>query len=263
MHFDVGRYLPSALGFGPGTAKPFKPPEATPPPPAQRAALSDASAAPPQGDDTDLAGKLDSASRGGTPLAPNVRTQLEDQLGASLSAVRIHTGSQAAELARSVAAASIPTGPAARLKYQVPFRPGEPPPLVEEPADLPNGDVLLYPILPHAAGIRRGIAGHRPARRGKSGVVRNCPLWLERADEEFVKDADAATARGRLTGPLRQVLTDIQATRDHLAPTSTRSTLSHCCNSAAQLAQPDVWRSATRRAPGPLRRTSTACPAAC
>jgi hypothetical protein len=108
LHFDVGRYLPSVLGFGPGSPKALgSPPSPVGPAPAQRTASGDA---PPPVQGSDLAGKLDSASRGGAPLAPTVRAPLEDQLGASLSAVRIHTDSQAADLARSVAAVAFTTG---------------------------------------------------------------------------------------------------------------------------------------------------------
>jgi hypothetical protein len=103
-----------------------------------------------------------------------------------------------------------------KVKYQVPFRPGEPPPLTEEPADMPSGDVLLYQIVNYgdvqqrydqaSAQLTKLTAAHPAlfgfARQGSSA-----------ATDAFVTETDASPARDRITEPLRRVLADIETTR--------------------------------------------------
>lgn len=102
----------------------------------------------------------------------------------------------------------------------MPFRPGEPPPLTEEPADLPNGDVLLHRIVPYDQvqqgydAASQAIAQLIGANPALYGMVR--PGGSSARTEEFVNEADAGAARARLTAPLRQVLRDINTTRGYL-----------------------------------------------
>jgi hypothetical protein len=106
LHLDVGQFLPKALGFGPGDANALgSPPDPNAPLPAQRSAVAGASTTP----DEDLASRL-ASSGSGTPLAPDVRGQLEQRLDGDLSSVRVHTDSSAAQLADAVDATAFTTG---------------------------------------------------------------------------------------------------------------------------------------------------------
>lgn len=53
---------------------------------------------------------IDSALGGGQPLAPDVREEMEDGIGADLSAARVHTDSTADELSRSIQAKAFTAG---------------------------------------------------------------------------------------------------------------------------------------------------------
>lgn len=53
---------------------------------------------------------LEAATAGGQPLDPEVRRHMESHLGADLSAVRVHTGSEAAAAAKSVQAHAYTVG---------------------------------------------------------------------------------------------------------------------------------------------------------
>ena len=57
-----------------------------------------------------VADRLRSSLSGGSPLPGGVQRQLEDGLGADLSAVRVHTGSQADALASSFGATAFTSG---------------------------------------------------------------------------------------------------------------------------------------------------------
>jgi outer membrane protein OmpA-like peptidoglycan-associated protein len=108
LHVDVGRLLPPILGFGPGSPSAIGgPPQPEPFVPGQRKAAgapTDAPGAP------DLAGRIAAAAGGGSPLQPQVQRRLESGLGADLSAVRVHTGGEADQLAGAVDAVAFTTG---------------------------------------------------------------------------------------------------------------------------------------------------------
>ena len=106
-----------------------------------------------------------------------------------------------------------------KVKYSVPFQPGVPPPLTEEPRDVPNGDLFAYKQVPYD----QVLAGYDAAAHAITDLVRvNPSLYGLIRDgksantEGFVTEKDPAAARERLTKPLRQVLTDINTTRSNL-----------------------------------------------
>ena len=74
----------------------------------QRAALTSQGAGPL---DPEIASAIDAQRGGGAPLGDDVRTDMEHHLGADLSAVRVHTGSEANTLNRAVQAEAFTTGP--------------------------------------------------------------------------------------------------------------------------------------------------------
>lgn len=106
-----------------------------------------------------------------------------------------------------------------KVKYSVPFRPGAPPPLREEPSDVPNGDLFAYKHVP----FELMQAGFDTATRAIRDLVRVNPALyglvrdgVSANTERFVTEGNAATARDQLTKPLRQVLADIGTTRGNL-----------------------------------------------
>lgn len=106
-----------------------------------------------------------------------------------------------------------------QVKYSVSFRPGEPPPLREEPVGVPNGDLFAYKQVPY----EMVQAGYDAANVAIKDLVRVNPALYglvrggtSAGTEAFVTDPNATSARDRLTRPLRQVLTDIGTTRANL-----------------------------------------------
>lgn len=74
-----------------------------------------------------VADRLRSSLSGGSPLPGGVQRQLEDGLGADLSGVRVHTGSQADSLASSFGATAFTSGSHMFFRngaYQPTTRPG-------------------------------------------------------------------------------------------------------------------------------------------
>jgi hypothetical protein len=61
--------------------------------------------------DTDVAKRIDSARGGGRAMAPDQLSRMESGFGADFSGIRIHEGSQAQELNRSLNAQAFTTGP--------------------------------------------------------------------------------------------------------------------------------------------------------
>lgn len=106
-----------------------------------------------------------------------------------------------------------------KVKYQVPFRPDEPPPLTHEPEGVPNGDIFVQPVVPFVDvqarydAAAQAIAHSTAANPGLIGLVQR---GSSAATEAFVSDANPASARDRLLAPLRRVLTDIGSTRANL-----------------------------------------------
>lgn len=105
------------------------------------------------------------------------------------------------------------------VKYQVKFIPGQPPPLVTEPPDLPNGDVLPRPVVSYADVQRqfddasKAIAARTEKYPALIGLARG---GSSAATEAFATDHDPAHAREKLTAPLKKVLEDIAKTRGFL-----------------------------------------------
>jgi hypothetical protein len=106
-----------------------------------------------------------------------------------------------------------------QVKYQVKFAPGQPPPLTQEPPDLPNGDVLLRPIVSYPEVQKQfGDASKAIAKQTEDypalvGLARG---GSSTATEDFAKDQDPRHARERITAPLKKVLEDIGKTRGYL-----------------------------------------------
>jgi hypothetical protein len=106
-----------------------------------------------------------------------------------------------------------------QVKFRALFKPGEPPPLTEEPADLPSGDIFAHPIVPYAEVQQ----GYDTASRAITQLVEANPALygMVRAGssaqtEAFVTTTDPTAAREKLTAPLRKVLVDIGITRGNL-----------------------------------------------
>jgi hypothetical protein len=114
LHLDLGRYLPTVLGFGAGEAVPLGGPpgaEAAVPPVQRQAAPGSTpggAAAPTAG--PGLGQRISEARNSGMPLPPAVRGRFEHRSGADLSAVRVHTDSRADHLAREARARAFTTG---------------------------------------------------------------------------------------------------------------------------------------------------------
>lgn len=105
------------------------------------------------------------------------------------------------------------------VKYEVLFEPGKPPPLSEEPADLPPGDIFVHRMVPFA-DVQQGydqaaeaIAQLVTANPALYGMVRS---GSSAQTEAFVTTADPGAAREKLAAPLRNVLADIATTRANL-----------------------------------------------
>jgi hypothetical protein len=106
-----------------------------------------------------------------------------------------------------------------QVKYQVKFSPGGPPPLTQEPPDLPNGDIFLRPIVSYAQvkeqfdNASKAIAKRTEDYPALIGLARG---GSSEATNAFVTDQDPRHARERLAAPLKKVLADIVATRGYL-----------------------------------------------
>jgi len=109
MHVDIGRLLPPSLGFGSSSPTAIgSPPQPEPAVPGQRmiqrVGSSEGSV---QGD---IGQRIQSASGSGGKLDEGVQQHLEQNLGADLSSVRIHTDGEADRLSKSVNAIAFTTG---------------------------------------------------------------------------------------------------------------------------------------------------------
>nr|MDZ8056752.1 DUF4157 domain-containing protein [Nostoc sp. EkiNYC01] len=109
MHLDIGRLLPTSLGFGPSSPSAIGGPPQPEPLPGQRMIQrqDDRSQTDAQGA---IAQRIDAASGSGSRLDRGVQQHLEPHLGADLSNVRIHTDSEADRLSQSVNAVAFTTG---------------------------------------------------------------------------------------------------------------------------------------------------------
>ena len=106
-----------------------------------------------------------------------------------------------------------------KMKFRALFRPGQPPPLTEEPEDLPSGDIFGYPtgdygqIQAAYEATAAQIVALVDAYPGLYGMVRD---GTSRKTADFVTTADPAAAREKMSEPLRHALQDIAATRANL-----------------------------------------------
>jgi hypothetical protein len=111
MHVDVGQLLPKSWGFGAGSPTAIGGP---PPPsvPGQRS-LDRSGAADGAGHspgDLNVAQRIAAASAAGAPLADGLLARLESGVDANLANVRVHTGAESDQLARSVNATAFASG---------------------------------------------------------------------------------------------------------------------------------------------------------
>ncbi len=109
MHVDIGRLLPPSLGFGASSPTAIgSPPQPEPAVPGQRMIQRVGSS---EGSvQEDIGQRIQSASGGGGKLDEGVQQHLEQNLGADLSSVRIHTDGEADRLSKSVNAIAFTTG---------------------------------------------------------------------------------------------------------------------------------------------------------
>ncbi|MDZ8055684.1 MAG: DUF4157 domain-containing protein [Aulosira sp. ZfuVER01] len=111
MHVDVGRLLPSSLGFGPSSPSAIGgPPQPEPAVPGQRTIqrvvdVPEATSEPSIGQRIQQA-----ASSGGSSLDKGVQQHLEQSLDTDLSGVQIHTNTEADRLNKSVNAIAFTSG---------------------------------------------------------------------------------------------------------------------------------------------------------
>lgn len=103
-HLDVGRLLPEAMGFGPAEFNSITDPKPEHFP--QRAASAPGLPSPP----ANTCARIGAAHASGTALPDTTRAQLETDLGADLSQVRVHSDSHADTLARDLAATAFTSG---------------------------------------------------------------------------------------------------------------------------------------------------------
>ena len=113
MHVDVGQLLPKSWGFGAGSPTAIGgPPQPAPFVPGQRSidrsGGADGAARLPGG--STVAQRIAASSAAGEPLSDGLRTRLESGVDANLTNVRIHTGAESDQLARSVDATAFTSG---------------------------------------------------------------------------------------------------------------------------------------------------------
>jgi hypothetical protein len=168
--------------------------------------------------------EIDALGAGGTPPGPDQAARIVALQAAAASLANLQRAQDAAREARvgwriGDGGDVDPDWTGRHVKYQVAFRPGEAPPLTEEPVDVPNGDVLLYRIVPNDQ-VQQGyddatqaITRLVEANPALYGLVRN---GSSASTGAFADESDESAARDRLTAPLRRVLTDITATRGRL-----------------------------------------------
>src|SRR4051794_33075746 len=116
-------------------------------------------------------------SSGGAPLDGRVRTQMEGQLGADLSDVRVHTGSESAAAASKIGARAF------TQDKDVHFNRGEFAPGTKE------GDRLIAHELAHVA---QGNAGGPVARKADSGADGNRDSRVSQPHDPAEREADDA-----------------------------------------------------------------------
>jgi hypothetical protein len=129
-----------------------------------------------------LAGRIQAASAGGSPLAPELAQDFGDRLGADLSGVRVHTGPEADSLNQAVNAVAFTTG------RDIFFSHGAYAP------EAPEGQRLLAHELAHTIQQAAGPVGGRHA---EGGVMVSDP------HDAFEQAADTAARRAVAPGSQR------------------------------------------------------------
>ena len=106
LHLDVGRLLPSGLGFKGSAPNAIGGVPEQQPLPIQR--KMDSAADPASG--SNLESQLNASKGGGSPLSDDVRSFMEPRFGADFSGVQVHTGSDAVQMNRDVNAQAFAHG---------------------------------------------------------------------------------------------------------------------------------------------------------
>jgi Domain of unknown function (DUF4157) len=109
MHLDIGRLLPSSLGFGPSSPSAIGGVPQPEPLPGQRMIQRQEDNAE-VGAGEAIAQRIQAGSGSGSKLDEGVQQHLEQHLGADLSNVQIHTNNEADQLSKSVNAIAFTTG---------------------------------------------------------------------------------------------------------------------------------------------------------
>ncbi|MBE9070077.1 DUF4157 domain-containing protein [Leptolyngbya cf. ectocarpi LEGE 11479] len=107
----------------------------------------------------DFEKNLNQARTGGSPLAPNVQSQMESAMGADFSGVKVHTDSQAAHLSQSIQAKAFTTG------QDVFFKQGEYNP------DNRSGQELLAHELTHVMQQNSSAVRRQPITASAQSII--------------------------------------------------------------------------------------------
>ena len=194
-HVDVGALLGPVLGFRPSSPSPIggppQPQPFVPGVPFQRAAMPGAPGVPaaaalsqaaaeagPQ-PVPDIAGRIRQAGASGEPVEDGLRERLESELGADLSGVRLHTGGEADQLARSMDALAFTSG------FDIFFRAG-----AYDPSTNAGLDLLAHETV-HTAQQAAGRVAGTPVPGGVS---------ISSPADPFEQEAERTARRVRDTG---------------------------------------------------------------
>ncbi|WP_178371901.1 eCIS core domain-containing protein [Desulfacinum infernum] len=161
-HLDVGALLPPEWGFGPGSPRAIGgPPSPEPFPPLQRKEESPGASGQPV---PWVAPHLERARGSGRLLDPDVRTRMEHELGADLSAVRVHENAASDGLSRSLRAKAFTWG------TDIFFRQG-----AYNPRSI-EGRRLIAHELVHTLQQEQGLTPALPQGKGPVFSAREDPL---------------------------------------------------------------------------------------
>jgi hypothetical protein len=126
-----------------------------------------------------LAGRIDSARGGGSPLDSSTRSTMEDALGTSLDGVRVHVGQESDELNHAITAKAFTTGNDVFVRSDQ-WAPGS-----------SDTQRLMAHELTHVAQQRSGVGG------GESGMTVGAADTVEEREADSVADAVAQRALQR------------------------------------------------------------------
>jgi hypothetical protein len=131
-----------------------------------------------------LAGRIDAARGGGSPLDSSTRSTMEDALGTSLDGVRVHVGQESDELNHSITAKAFTTGNDVFVRSDQ-WAPGS-----------SDTQRLMAHELTHVAQQRSGVGG------GESGMTVGAADTVEEREADSVADAVAQRTLQRHTDEL-------------------------------------------------------------